>query len=290
MPIAWGQSSKENPFRIKLLPLPFLNIRWLTAHPLAWSASLPRSQWWPTMRWTPPATCILSINLVASLLSALHLCYVITALLPLFFGMQFVTHVRLPTVARLRPSTHMHPCCHSFVATLFGNVISCVFENAVRQGGKCRCVTHPCVSRAPPAYPFKEGGSWMSVACALVFGYTASSGATCLSYQRRWQMLHAILICFVTLCQSDFGTRAPPVYPFKEGGSRCMRFGLLLCNTWCTIWLTVLLWRGAYKTNIYTFVQWLERGAFNLLQTFDVFPWFCPFPHHFWCQLTLGVY
>ena len=215
--------------------------------------------------------------------------------------------------------TLLHPCCHRLVAPLFWEcnllptVSSCIqFINRYAfllsqlcclsflgmqflaflkmQLGETGNASLILVSQvAPPAYPFKEGGSWMSAACALVFGYTASSGATCLSYQRRWQMLHAILICLVTLWV-HFGTRAPPVYPFKEGGSRCMRFGLLLCNTWCTIQLTVLLWRGAYNTNIYTFVQWLERGAFNLLQTFDVFPWFCPFPHHFWCLLTLGVY
>ena len=219
-------------------------IRWLTA----WSPSLPRSQWWLTMRWTLPATCILS-NKPCCILVA-------TDLLGLFFG-NAICCPRFPVASS--SSTDMHSCCHSFVASLFENAIGCVFENAVGRDGKC--VTHPCFSR----------------------------GAACLSYQRRWQMLHAILICLVTLWV-HFGTRAPPVYPFKEGGSRCMRFGLLLCNTWCTIWLAVLLWRGAYNTNIYTFVQWLERGAFNLLQTFDVFPWFCPFPHHFWCLLTLGVY
>ena len=181
-------------------------IRWLTA----WLPSLPRSQWWLTMRWTLPATCILS-NKPCCILVA-------TDLLPLFFG-NAICCPRFPVASS--SSTDMHSCCHSFVASLFENAIGCVFENAVGRDGKC--VTHPCFSSGAACLSFQRRwqlivgcmcfGVWIhcikwrhllilskKVADAACDSYLLGNtlGAlwnTCaagLSFQRRWQSLHAI--------------------------------------------------------------------------------------------------
>ena len=76
--------------------------------------------------------------------------------------MQFVAHRFLLHLV------HQQICILVVTALLplfFGNAISCVFENAVGRDGKC--VTHPCFS----------------------------SGAACLSFQRRWQLIVGCM-CF----------------------------------------------------------------------------------------------
>ena len=78
---------------------------------------------------------------------------------------------------------------------------TCVFWNAIGRGGKCRCITHPCFSGAPPVYPFKEGGSRI-VGCMQF----------CLLLWNTLDVQCHCLLCFrCTLHQV-----APPAYPFQK--------------------------------------------------------------------------
>ena len=113
-----------------------------------------------------------------------------TALLPIFVGNAICCP---PFPVAPCSSTDMHSCCHSFVASLFENAIGCVFENAVGRDGKC--VTHPCFS----------------------------SGAACLSFQRRWQLIVGCM-CFGVWYLDTLHQVTPPAYPIKEGCRCCMRF------------------------------------------------------------------
>ena len=181
-------------------------IRWLTA----WLPSLPRSQWWLTMRWTPPATCILS-NKPCCILVA-------TDLLPLFFG-NAICCPRFPVASS--SSTDMHSCCHSFVASLFWECnflrfwkcswarremrhsslfLTCAaclsFQRRWQLNVGCMCfgVWIHCIKWRHLLILSKKvaDAACDSYLLGNTLGALWNTCAAGLSFQRRWQSLHAI--------------------------------------------------------------------------------------------------